>query len=89
MAPAGAAVCAEKRQQGGSSVYVLFAHPLKLRDLLADADFKALNTYIPTTFGDSVLVHGQRYKGMWDGVMIFETEMPTLTGAGAGHQCGP
>jgi N4-gp56 family major capsid protein len=64
-------------------VYVLFAHPLAVRDLLADADFKALNTYIPTTFGDSVLVHGQRYKGMWDGVMIFETEMPTLAGAGA------
>lgn len=63
-------------------VYVLFAHPLAVRDLLADADFKALNTYIPTTLGDSVLVHGQRYKGMWDGVMIYETEMPLLAGAG-------
>ncbi len=65
-------------------VYVLFAHPLAVRDLLADADFKALNTYIPTTLGDSVLVHGQRYKGMWDGVMIYETEMPLLPTAGAG-----
>ncbi|MBI1308721.1 MAG: N4-gp56 family major capsid protein [Proteobacteria bacterium] len=65
-------------------VYVLFAHSYAVRDLLADADFKALNTYIPTTFGDSVLVHGQRYKGMWDGVMIFETEMPLVSGAGAG-----
>ena len=63
-------------------VFVLFAHPLALRDLLADADFKALNTYIPTTLGDSVLVHGQRYKGMWDGVMIYETEMPLLPTAG-------
>ncbi|NBX85665.1 MAG: N4-gp56 family major capsid protein, partial [Proteobacteria bacterium] len=65
-------------------VYVLFAHPYAVRDLLADADFKALNTYIPTTLGDSVLVHGQRYKGMWDGVMIYETEMPILATAGAG-----
>jgi len=65
-------------------VYVLFAHPYATRDLLADEDFKALNTYIPTTFGESVLVHGQRYKGMWDGVMIFETEMPVESGAGAG-----
>ncbi|RYG61713.1 MAG: N4-gp56 family major capsid protein [Alphaproteobacteria bacterium] len=65
-------------------VYVLFAHPYCVRDLLADADFKALNTYIPSKLGDSVLVHGQRYKGMWDGVMIFETEMPVLTGAGTG-----
>lgn len=64
-------------------VFVLFAHPYAIRDLLQDADFKALNTYIPTTFGDSVLVHGQRYKGMWDGVMIFEAEMPVSTGAGA------
>lgn len=63
-------------------VFVLFAHPYAVRDLLADADFKALNTYIPTKMGDSVLVHGQRYKGMWDGVMIFETEMPLLTGVG-------
>lgn len=63
-------------------VYVLFAHPYCVRDLLADADFKALNTYIPSKLGDSVLVHGQRYKGMWDGVMIFETEMPVLAGAG-------
>src|SRR5690606_25860208 len=45
-------------------VFVLFAHPYAVRDLLGDADFKALNTYIPTTFGESVLVHGQRYKGM-------------------------
>jgi N4-gp56 family major capsid protein len=64
-------------------VYVLFAHPYAVRDLLTDEDFKALNTYIPTTFGDSVLVHGQRYKGMWDGVMIFETEMPLIADAGA------
>jgi N4-gp56 family major capsid protein len=65
-------------------VYVLFAHPYAVRDLLADADFKALNTYIPTTLGDSVLVDGQRYKGMWDGVMIYETEMPILASAGTG-----
>lgn len=65
-------------------VYVLFAHPYSVRDLLADADFKALNTYIPSKMGESVLVHGQRYKGMWDGVMIYETEMPVLTGVGTG-----
>ena len=63
-------------------VYVLFAHPYAVRDLLTDADFKALNTYIPSKLGDSVLVHGQRYKGMWDGVMIYETEMPILAAAG-------
>jgi len=65
-------------------VYVLFAHPYAVRDLLADADFKALNTYIPTTLGDSVLVHGQRYKGMWDGVMIYESDMPLVDDAGTG-----
>jgi len=65
-------------------VYVLFAHPLAVRDLLADNDFKTVNTNIPTTLGESVFVHGQRYKGMWDGVMIFETEMPLLPTAGTG-----
>jgi N4-gp56 family major capsid protein len=63
-------------------VYVLFAHPYALRDLLADADFKALNTYIPSSMGDSVLVHGQKYKGMWDGVMIYECDMPIISAAG-------
>lgn len=64
-------------------VYVLFAHPYAIRDLLNDQAFKDVNTYIPTSFGDSVLVHGQRYKGMWDGVMIFEcAEMPVLADAG-------
>lgn len=64
-------------------VYVLFAHPYAIRDLLKDQSFKDVNTHIPTSFGDSVLVHGQRYKGMWDGVMIFEcAEMPVLAGAG-------
>ena len=65
-------------------IYVMFAHPYAVRDLLQDQAFKDVNTYIPTSFGDSVLVHGQRYKGMWDGVMIFECdEMPILTDAGA------
>ena len=65
-------------------VYVLFAHPYAVRDLLNDAAFRDMNTYIPNTFGDSALVHGQRYKGMWDGVMIFECEeMPILASAGA------
>lgn len=64
-------------------IYVLFAHPYAVRDLLNDQAFKDVNVHIPTSFGDSVLVHGQRYKGMWDGVMIFEcTEMPTVAGAG-------
>lgn len=65
-------------------VFVLFAHPYAVRDLMADADFKALNTYIPSKMGDSVLVHGQRYKGMWDGVMIYECDMPVLPTAGTG-----
>ena len=65
-------------------VYVLFAHPYAVRDLMQDQAFKDLNVHIPAAFGDSVLVHGQRYKGMWDGVMIFEcAEMPINTGAGA------
>ena len=65
-------------------VFVLFAQPYAVRDLLNDQAFKDVNTHIPTSFGDSVLVHGQRYKGMWDGVMIFECdEMPTIAGAGA------
>lgn len=66
-------------------VFVLFAHPYAIRDLLDDQAFKDLNIHLPATFGESVLVHGQRYKGMWDGVMIFETaEMPLEIGAGAG-----
>lgn len=64
-------------------VYVLFAHPYAVRDLLKDQAFKDVNINIPSTFGDSVLVHGQRYKGMWDGVMIFEcAEMPVAKDAG-------
>lgn len=64
-------------------VYVLFAHPYAVRDLLKDQAFKDVNINIPSNFGDSVLVHGQRYKGMWDGVMIFEcAEMPVAAGAG-------
>lgn len=64
-------------------VYVLFAHPYAIRDLLADQAFRDVNVHLPASIGESVLVHGQRYKGMWDGVMIFETEMPVLDGAGA------
>lgn len=63
-------------------VYVLFAHPYAIRDLLTDADFKEVNIQLPGSIGDSVLVHGQKYKGMWDGVMIYETEMPLLPTAG-------
>jgi len=71
-------------EKGNEEIYVLFAHPYAVRDLLADQAFRDVNTYIPSTFGESVLVHGQRYKGMWDGVMIFECEeMPVLAGAGA------
>lgn len=64
-------------------VYVLFAHPYAVRDLLADQTFRDVNINIPSSLGESVLVHGQRYKGMWDGVMIFETEMPIIEDAGA------
>lgn len=73
-----------KKGNKTEELYVLFAHPYAVRDLMEDQAFKDLNTHIPTTFSDSVLVHGQRYKGMWDGVMIFECEeMPVLAGAGA------
>ena len=65
-------------------LYVLFAHPYAVRDLLEDQAFKDVNIHLPAGFSDSVLVHGQRYKGMWDGVMIFECdEMPNLSEAGA------
>lgn len=65
-------------------LYVLFAHPYAVRDLLEDQAFRDVNVHIPASFGDSVLVHGQRYKGMWDGVMIFECdEMPIVAEAGA------
>lgn len=66
-------------------VYVLFAHPYAVRDLMEDQAFRDMNTHLPASLSESVLAHGQRYKGMWDGVMIFETEdMPTLAGEGAG-----
>lgn len=65
-------------------VYVLFAHPYAVRDLLEDQAFKDVNIHLPMAFGESVLVHGQRYKGMWDGVMIFECDdMPVSADAGA------
>ncbi len=65
-------------------VYVMFAHSYAIRDLLNDQAFKDVNIHLPATFGDSALVHGQRYKGMWDGVMIYEVaEMPVIAGAGA------
>jgi N4-gp56 family major capsid protein len=65
-------------------VFVLFAHPYAMRDLLNDEKFRSLNVHLPATMSDSVLVHGQRYKGMWDGVMLFETDMPLLANAGTG-----
>jgi N4-gp56 family major capsid protein len=65
-------------------VYVLFAHPYAVRDLLKDQAFKDVNLHLGGSLAESVMVHGQRYKGMWDGVMIFETEdMPILAEAGA------
>jgi N4-gp56 family major capsid protein len=74
-----------QKDGGNEELYVLFAHPYAVRDLLADQAFRDVNTYIPSSFGESVLIHGQRYKGMWDGVMIFECEeMPILDDAGAG-----
>lgn len=64
-------------------VYVLFAHPYAVRDLMADQAFRDVNVHI-AGMSDSVLVHGQRYKGMWDGVMIYEcAEMPLLDNVGA------
>lgn len=63
-------------------VFVMFAHPYALRDLMDDSKFRDVNLQLPTSMSESVLVHGQRYKGMWDGVMLFEAEMPVLTGAG-------
>lgn len=70
--------------KGTEEIYVLFAHPYAVRDLLADQAFRDVNTYIPQNFSESVLIHGQRYKGMWDGVMIFECEeVPLLNDAGA------
>lgn len=73
-----------KKGNKTEELYVLFAHPYSVRDLMEDQSFKDVNTQIPTTFDDSVLVHGQRYKGMWDGVMIFECEeMPVDAAAGA------
>ena len=65
-------------------VYVLFAHPYAIRDLLEDEAFKAVNTNSNVSLEDSVYVHGQKVKGMWDGVMVVECEdMPTLEAAGA------
>ncbi len=70
-------------------VFVLFAHPYAIRDLLEDQSFKDVNVHLPASFGDSVLVHGQRYKGMWDGVMIFECdEMPVESNVAHNVLCG-
>lgn len=74
-----------KNGEGNEELYVLFAHPYAVRDLLADQAFRDVNTHIPVNFSESALVHGQRYKGMWDGVMIFECdEIPLLNDEGAG-----
>jgi N4-gp56 family major capsid protein len=72
-------------KNGGKSdeIFVLFANPYAIRDLLNDQSFKDVNVYLPGSMEDSVLIQGQRYKGMWDGVMIFETDMPIVSGAGA------
>ncbi|PIZ30482.1 MAG: N4-gp56 family major capsid protein [Alphaproteobacteria bacterium CG_4_10_14_0_8_um_filter_53_9] len=65
-------------------VFVLFAHPYAVRDLLEDSKFTDVNVNAGgMTLAENVFVHGQRYKGMWDGVMIFETEMPVIADAGA------
>jgi N4-gp56 family major capsid protein len=72
-----------KNGSRSDEVFVLFANPYAVRDLLADESFRDVNIYLPQSLSDSVLVQGQRYKGMWDGVMIFETDMPVISGAGA------
>ncbi len=73
-----------KNGNRNEEIFVLFAHPYAVRDLLNDQAFKDVNTHLPATIGESALVHGQRYKGIWDGVMIFEVDdMPVSAGAGA------
>jgi len=65
-------------------VFVLFAHPYAVRDLMEDVAFREVNTNSSVALADSVFVHGQKVKGMWDGVMIVECdEMPLLAGTGA------
>tara|TARA_Y100001960_G_scaffold307956_1_gene364819 strand:- start:113 stop:1126 length:1014 start_codon:yes stop_codon:yes gene_type:complete len=65
-------------------VYVLFAHPYAVRDLMEDVAFREVNTSSAVALADSVFVHGQKVKGMWDGVMIVETEDMPLE-AGVAH----
>jgi len=73
-----------KNNGRSEELFVLFAHPYAVRDLLDDQAFKDVNTHLPATMGESALVNGQRYKGMWDGVMIYEVDdMPVASGAGA------
>lgn len=65
-------------------VFVLFAHPFAIRDLMEDVAFREVNTSSSVALGDSVFVHGQKVKGMWDGVMIVECDdMPLLEGMGS------
>lgn len=64
--------------------YVLFAHPYAVRDLLKDQAFRDMNNNGVVQMPDNIYCHGQRYKGMWDGVMIYETDMPILSERGAG-----
>lgn len=65
--------------------YVMFAHPYAIRDLLKDQAFKDMNNNGVVQMPDNIYCHGQRYKGMWDGVMIYETEMPIISKAGASN----
>lgn len=70
--------------KGYEEIYVLFAHPFAIRDLLEDVAFREVNNSGSTPLEKSVFVHGQKVKGMWDGVMIVECEeMPIVSGAGA------
>jgi N4-gp56 family major capsid protein len=55
-------------------LFVLFAHPYAVRDLMEDVAFREVNTNSAVALGDSVFVHGQKVKGMWDGVMIVECD---------------
>lgn len=55
-------------------VFVLFAHPYAVRDLMEDVAFREVNTNSTVALADSVFVHGQKVKGMWDGVMIVESD---------------
>ena len=72
------------RLEGGVEMYVMFAHPLCFRDLIADTAIQNAQREVFPRLGDLHPLTGGQAALYWDGVLIVESEkVPLLSAVGA------